>query len=194
MLVRWISLLTFIYLGLAFRTPAPEPSALYADRPLPGHTGGFDEPTCRACHFGEPLDAPGGALAFAGVPERYEPGETYRITVELKKPGMQRGGFQLAGRFAEGAGVGKQAGTWRPVDTERIAVTRVDSSDVEYAHHTPVGTTLVHPDSAKWTLEWTAPEEARGAVVFHAAANAANDDASAFGDFIYTQVARSRAP
>jgi hypothetical protein len=44
--------------------------------------------------------------------------------------------------------------------------------------------------SLDWTVEWEAPP-AGGAVIFHAAANAANDDSSPLGDFIYTVEARA---
>ncbi len=40
--------------------------------------------------------------------------------------------------------------------------------------------------AAHWRIRWTAPAHPRGAVVFHLAANAANDDESPLGDFIYT--------
>jgi hypothetical protein len=41
-------------------------------------------------------------------------------------------------------------------------------------------------------LRWTAPEEARWPVAAHVAANAANDDDSPLGDFVYTTAAGSR--
>ena len=66
-----------------------------------------------------------------------------------------------------------------------------------YAQHTEAGTVLTRPGTASWTVEWrapatTAPGGGATAVVFHAAANAANDDASEFGDFIYTASATTR--
>jgi hypothetical protein len=43
----------------------------------------------------------------------------------------------------------------------------------------------------RWTFRWTAPADAPGrAVVFHVAANAANDDDSPLGDFIYARALR----
>lgn len=169
------------------RTTAALP---YADQPLPAHTGGFGEPTCRQCHFGGELNPPEGALALEGVPEAYAPGETYRITVALTRAEMQRAGFQLAARFTEGARAGKQAGTLAPADTQRATITAEES--IQYAHHTPRGTDLSGNGAAQWTLTWTAPDTAAAPVAFHVAANAANDDASAFGDFIYAREARSR--
>lgn len=102
---------------------------------------------------------------------------------------MQRAGFQMTARLAEGPRSGEQAGAWRPLDDRvRIVAGRADtpardSAEVEYAQHTVAGTTLTAPDSARWALEWTAPESA-APVAVHVAANAANDDDSEFGDHI----------
>jgi hypothetical protein len=161
--------------------------ARYVTGPPPAHTGGFGEPTCYACHYDvEPNSGP-GSLVLRGLEAGYEPGVTRRITVELASPGMRRGGFELAARFATGAAAGQQAGTLRALD-ERAAVT--DSAGVQYAHHLEAGIDLAAPDTARWVLEWTAPEEGGGTVIFHIAANAANDDASPFGDLIFTDSVR----
>ncbi len=185
MFFRTIGLLALLSLGLAVRV-APEavPAHRYADRPPPAHTGGFGEPTCRACHFQHPLNVPGGTLVLDGLPEGYAPGERYRLTVRLQREGMQRSGFELAVRFAEGPAVGRQAGTLTAADTTRATITRADA--VQYVHHTVAGTALTDPNAAQWTLVWTAPDTS-APVIFHAVGNAANGDASAFGDFIYTQ-------
>ena len=63
---------------------------------------------------------------------------------------------------------------------------------VTYAQHTEAGTALTRPGTATWTVEWRPPAAGATSVVFHAAANAANDDASEFGDFIYTALATTR--
>ncbi|HUP00487.1 MAG TPA: choice-of-anchor V domain-containing protein [Gemmatimonadota bacterium] len=169
---------------------APIALTLYVDKPPPGTTGGFGEPTCHACHFDQPLDAPGGSLEIRGVPERYAPGRVYAITVELQREGAPQGGFQLAARFADGA----QAGALVPVD-DRVAVT--DSLGIRYAHHTAEG---VEPTPIRWTVTWRAPAAAGeagdgpardGDVLFHAAGNAANGDFSPLGDFVYTASART---
>jgi len=55
------------------------------DGPPVAHTGGFGEPTCQACHQGEPLNAPGGSLRIEGLPQRYEPGRAYTLTMVLRR-------------------------------------------------------------------------------------------------------------
>ena len=159
----------------------------YPDGPPPAHTGGFGEPTCQACHFDSPLDVPGGWLAVEGVPEVYRAGQSYRLTIQLTKPAMASSGFQLAARFADGT----QAGVLEAVD-DRVEVIQDDSSAVLYAQHTVAGTNLTAPDTARWMLTWTPPPGDTAAVLFHATANAANNDASAFGDFIYTVHVQSK--
>lgn len=159
--------------------------------PPPAHTGGFGEPTCHACHFEAPLNEPGGTLTLTGLPTAYLPGESYTLTAALTRPGMNSAGFQLAARFATGPRAGTQAGTLRPLD-DRSTLTIDGQPGVEYLHHTETGAGLQGPNSVHWTFEWIAPVEAlpdgSGAVVFHLVANAADGDASPFGDLIYTNV------
>jgi hypothetical protein len=43
-------------------------------------------------------------------------------------------------------------------------------------------------------IYWRAPSPSVGRIIFHAAANAANDDESALGDFIYTASRLAHSP
>lgn len=153
----------------------------YPDQPPLSHTGGFGEPTCQRCHFGAPLNALPGTLTLSGA-ETYESGRTYQVRVELERPGMRRAGFQLAARFSAGARAGRQAGALQATN-DRLEVV-VDSTGIQYAQHRHAGSTLRSPGHASWTIDWTAPD-AREPVVFHLVGNAANDDASEFGDYVY---------
>src|SRR5690606_28050781 len=138
--------------------------AAYRSGPPPAHTGGFGEPTCHACHQDYEPNSGKGAIRLLGLEPGYTPGAARRITVELTSPGMLRAGFELAVRYAAGEAAGKQAGELR-ASGERVAVT-TDSSGVQYAHHGAFGTDLAAPDTGRWMLEWTAPEDG-GDVVFH---------------------------
>jgi hypothetical protein len=160
-------------------------ATLYKDGPPPAHTGGFGEPTCRQCHADAELNDAGGSLVVAGAPGTYEPGRSYDLTVTLRRAGMLRAGFQLAVRFAEGDRAGTQAGTLAPAD-QCAKVLRDTLSGVLYAEHTLAGT-AVTGDSARWVLRWTAPGTSGHPIVLHVAANAANDDDSPFGDFVYAR-------
>ena len=154
-----------------------------ADGPPPAHTGGFGEPTCLACHFDGALNEPGGGLTVQGLPAHYTPGRVYALALTVARPRMRQGGFQLSARFAEGPAAGRQAGAFAVSGT---GVAMDVQEGIAYVRHTRPEASDV-PDSARWTFDWKAPEAAAGPVVFHAAANAADGDASPFGDFIYAR-------
>ena len=167
--------------------PATSPAAAYADGAPPGFSGGFGESSCDACHFESAVNAPPGRVTLTGIPERYASGQAYPITIALSRPGMMLGGFQFAARFENGGG---QAGTVAPGpgDGKRI---KVEAGTIQYANQRQAGTDLAEPGTATWTVVWTAPATA-GAVLFHVAANAADKDDAARGDYVYTAVATSR--
>lgn len=171
-------------LGLAgWALAAPPPSGggappVFAYGPPAGHTGGFGEPSCQACHLEFELNAMGGSLTLEGLPERWEPGRSYPVVVVLASSDMTMAGFQLSARFSDGA----PAGVLSAVG-DRVVV--VDSTGVPYAQHTPAGTDVESADLARWIVEWAAPATG-GAVTFNVAANSANGDNSPFGDLIYT--------
>jgi hypothetical protein len=171
-------------MGTVLRAPAPG----YAEGAPPGFSGGFGEQSCHGCHFEAEVNEKPGQLTIDGVPDRFAAGERYLLTIELSRPGMKMGGFQLAARMESG---GMQAGTIAPGpgETERIAVEL--QSGVQYASQRRPGTALAASDTARWTLVWTAPM-ATGPVQIHVAANAADNDESIRGDYVYTAVVRSR--
>lgn len=152
---------------------------------MPGMTGGFGEPTCRKCHLDNPPDAPGGTLALGGVPQTFEPGRAYVITIHLAREQMRRGGFEIGARFASGPARATQAGAWRPLD-DRVQIRPSQDGTLQFAQHTSGGTLAASRGEIEWQVEWTAPAAAGAPVQFNVAANASNDDASPLGDFIYT--------
>lgn len=160
---------------------------LYRDGPPFGFSGGFGEDHCQACHTGQKLNAEQGSLTIA-APEQYLPGETYDVTITLKRPGMALGGFQFTARFEEDS---TQAGTLSLPDGEQGRLKVVDDRGIQYAYHKRPGAQLTATDVARWTLRWTAPAGDR-TVLFNVAANSANGDEAQTGDFIYTARAQSR--
>lgn len=166
-------------------------AAAYVDGPPPARTGGFGEPTCVECHMGFEPDPPGGSVSIEGIPDRYVPGRRYRVTVRVEHPGARAAGFQLAARFADGPWAGVSAGTLAPLDG-RVRIVVSDTTGVAYAQHTRAGTRTVEDGAAVWRFAWTAPCAAAPAT-FHVAANAADDDASEFGDRIYLAETGSRS-
>jgi hypothetical protein len=162
----------------------------YAEGAPPGFSGGFKEESCHACHFHEEPNAAPGRVTIEGVPAAFAAGQRYTLTITLTRAGMKRAGFQLAGRFKDG---GAQAGTLAPSpgEGERVAVDGQGS--VQYAGQRQAGAAVSAGDTATWTVVWTAPERG-GPVSFQVAANAANGDGSAEGDFVYTAAAEAAPP
>ncbi|HSK17505.1 MAG TPA: choice-of-anchor V domain-containing protein [Longimicrobiales bacterium] len=153
------------------------------ERPPPAYTGGFSEPLCTECHLTADVNDGDGTLSVEGLPRWYEPGGTYLLTITLTQEYLTAAGFQMAVRLEAGRHAGRQAGSLAaaPADTGRVDVTTAGA--VQYVHHVYAGTMPVAPDTARWHVVWTAPDS--GTVVFHLAANAADDDDSPMGDMIY---------
>jgi hypothetical protein len=156
------------------------------DAPPLAHTGGFGEPTCLSCHGDGDLNEPGGTLAIEGLPARYQPGQRYALTVVITHPQLRVAGFELSARFESGPDSARQAGMLSATG-DSTAVSVDEASRVQYAHHLRPGTTPRAPGRARWTVTWTAPASASGPIVFHAAANGANDNDSPTGDYIYAR-------
>ena len=173
-------------IGVVTATACAVPFAgmAFVTGPDPGRTGGFGEMTCHECHWDNRINEPCGRLALLGIPTIYTPGERYLITVDLTHPELVLGGFQLAARFDGESSAGVNAGVLHSL-SELTARVFDDAGQVTYVQHTEAGATAANSGAARWTVEWTAPT-AGGAIIFHAAGNASNGDASVLGDFIYT--------
>jgi hypothetical protein len=170
-------------------TVRPVSSHGYASGAPPGFSGGFTEQSCDGCHFHAAPNTGPGRLALDGVPDRFVAGESYKVTISLTQPGMKLAGFQLTSRFKDD---GAQAGTLAkesPADA-RIAIDT--QAPVHYASQRREGADLVEPNVNRWTVIWTAPSSTR-AVVFHVAANGANGDERADGDYVYTVTRESQS-
>lgn len=159
----------------------PVSSHGYADGAPAGFSGGFTEQSCDACHFHAAPNTGPGRLAL-DVPDRFVAGETYRITIALTQPGMKLAGFQLTARFKDD---GSQAGTLAKDSAPDAHIGIEAQSGIQYAGQRREGAPVVMPEGSLWTVIWTAPSATR-TVVFHVAANAANGDERADGDYVYT--------
>ena len=153
---------------------------IHSNGPQPGHTGGFAEPTCRACHFDYALNEGDASIRIDSLPESYEPARTYTLRLVVHHAELKRAGFQLTARYEDGAA----AGTFEISDTARLRVQ--EAKGIAYLSHTAAGSRLVDRDSAVWRFNWLSPASDRR-IIFNAAVNVANDDASEFGDRIYTR-------
>lgn len=150
--------------------------------------GGFGGDTCLACHweFDEEED-PVGSLQLTGLPERWTPGTSYTLEIEVKRPGMVAGGFQLAARFAADTA---QAGTFLiPAhETERIAL--LQEGNLLFAQHMESGVPVDEGTGRiRWNVAWEAPPKAwpgDGEVVLNVSTVAGDGDRSQMGDYVYS--------
>ena len=156
------------------------------DAPPLAHTGGFGEPTCLACHMDGELNEAGGTLTIEGLPARYEAGRRYILTVMVTHPELRAAGFELSARYESGPDSARQAGALA-VGDDRAKVSTEETTRVQYAHHLRSGTTQLPAGSGRWTVAWTAPAASSGPVMFNVSANAANDNDSPMGDYIYAR-------
>lgn len=161
----------------------------FPDGPFPQLTGGFGEGTCLNCHKNYDLNAGralGGSFEIEGVPGTYEAGRSYTLRVIISQPGQRRWGFELSSRFA---GDGGQAG--RLQSTDDLTQIR-PAGGVQYIEHTEEGSRNGTADGpVAFEFSWTAPDPARGPVLFNAAGNAANGNDNPDGDYVYTAGAYS---
>jgi hypothetical protein len=162
----------------------------FKEGPYPNVTGGFGEQSCHLCHLDNPVNAPGGSVEISGVPPSYVAGETYSITVTVTRSGLQRGGFEIAARYASGRHKGRQAGTWRIEDRRAQLIPGAVDKALTFVQHNLAGSRTTTTGSNTWTIEWTAPATATAPVQFNVAANASNNDDSPLGDYIYLKMVR----
>ena len=171
---------------IGFSLPDNKPGFFFDDL-NPDHldgpfTGGFGELTCHNCHFDYDINMQGGRLVLDGISEPYIPKKVYQITVTVESERLRNGGFQMTARFEDGT----QAGSfdWQG---DKLMFTPSISDQVMYLQHSVNGTRPTSNQQISWTFSWRAPAETNSPVIFNIAANAGNDDDSAFGDWIYVK-------
>jgi len=156
--------------------------AAFENGPPPGHSGAPGQPDCTICHFGNDANTEGGSVKLDGVPATYQDGQQYAISVTLEHNVLLIGGFQLAIQDIVGNPAGKLAAN--PGDEEIMSI-----SGNSYIHHIKPRRRREDVSGIRWTVVWTAPDGNRELII-SVAAVAANDDASALGDSVYTAAAR----
>lgn len=136
--------------------------------------------TCVACHSSFALNSGQGSLRLANLPEAYEPGETYRLAVELADPNARRWGFELTALDDQN----RLAGTIRLVNQQTTQLSG-GGNRPQFLKHTRNGTAAGQANGASWEFDWTAPQNDIGVVSFYYAGNAANNNGGTSGDRIY---------
>ncbi len=152
----------------------------YVSGPPPGYTGAPSEQTCSRCHSGPP---PTGQFTIV-VPQSYEPGQTYQITVQhaTSDTSRRRWGFQLTGLTTDNTRAGTLQSTSGFTSVIQGAVAGGVRQNIQ---HNISGTFPGQSGGAFWTFDWIAPPSNVGPVTFYAAGNQANNNGATSGDQIY---------
>lgn len=141
------------------------------------------------CHESFAANSGPGSITI-DVPDGYEPGLSYAITVNVAQAGQLRWGFQLTALDE----LLDKAGTLAPSDA--TTKTQDELPPRQYITHNDEGggTAAGQPNGNSWTFQWTAPDTNVGPVTLWAAGNAANNNDESSGDYIYTTSATLSAP
>ena len=174
---RYMILLSAMMLTLAL---AVEDGAAFSGGPPDGHAGNPpNQLTCVACHGDFPLNSGNGQLELVGVPGTIGVGQTYRLTVRLNDPGQSRWGFELTVINAQN----ESSGTIVVTDPDSTQLSDNPAPAPDYLKHTSAGTRRGTAGPREWSFDWIAGGDSQ--VEFYVAGNAANNDGTTFGDFIY---------
>jgi len=154
-----------------------DPSGVPSSRGVPVDDGRLRRAELPPVSLRQPGRRPTGHLAVSGVPDAYAAGSEYVLKIALRRPGLSRGASRSRrGRLRPPR---RLAGRQVVAGDDRVQVVRdPDHPSIDYAQHTTTGTRAAGEGELAWTVRWIAPERAGDQVVFHVAANAANDDAS----------------
>jgi hypothetical protein len=147
-----------------------------------GYTGApGDNGNCTACHTGTP-NSGGGSVNVTGIPNAYQPGQQYNVTVTVQQTARTRFGFQLTAIDSNG----NRAGTLESLGGDTSLNPVSGQGGRQYIQHTQQGTSQNVNNGRSWQVRWTAPATGIGQVRFFVAGNAANNNGNETGDSIYT--------
>jgi uncharacterized protein (TIGR03437 family) len=154
--------------------------------PEPARTGAPGELTCNmaGCHNSFTTNSGGGTLSLTGLPASYTPNQEINLTVTLSQANRAAYGFEITALDEQN----RRAGELIVTDTSRTQrITGVVGGNLrEYITHNFNGATPSGAGQGSWNLRWKAPAQSVGRVTFYIAGNAANNNGSPDGDFIYT--------
>lgn len=152
--------------------------------PPDGRTGAPEDGLCISCHSSFDPNSGDGNLQII-IPDAVAPGQPTTITVVLEDPGQSRWGFEMTVINSVWDGVG----TFTITDAVNTQLSDNAEPARDYVKHTATGTYAGTTDGpVEWSVEYTPsinfPDESYFEV--YVAANAANNDGSTTGDYIYT--------
>jgi len=132
------------------------------------------------CHNSFRLNDGDGELSIEGLPAEYEPGEIYNLTINLHNPNSSRWGFEITALTEQEL----RGGNFILVNDRETELSDPGGQEPQYVKQLRQGT-FAGNRSASWRVDWQAPEIETGTIWFFAAGNAANNNGSPAGDYIY---------
>jgi hypothetical protein len=134
--------------------------------------------TCVQCHSSFDLNSGNGELNINEL-TGYVPGEVVTFEVSLSDEGQSRWGFELTILDDND----DMAGGLIIIDDDLTQLS--DNDDLpDFVKHTRDGT-FVGTNSGTWFFDWQTPSAGTGNVTIYLAGNAANNNSSTSGDYIY---------
>jgi hypothetical protein len=150
------------------------------------HSGAPGEETClhSGCHSGNAMNSSGGSMTItSNMPGwMYTPGQTYQISVTLKRTGQKVFGLDMVALKSDGSNGGTFTIT-NKLETQILNATVSGKSRANVTHVKDGGKAN---DTKVFMVDWKAPATNTGAITFYAAGNAANASGTVSGDYIYT--------
>lgn len=154
----------------------------------PSTTGGPSEQTCAqsGCHSSASVDPGTGVntLIFPTADSTYVPGQTYSITLGVKKTGITKFGFEfVALEDSNETSTGQLVVT--DANRTHIISGTINGKTRKYMTHSTDGTPALTTDSTNWSFDWTAPSSNVGTITFYYITNCTNDNGANTGDALY---------
>jgi hypothetical protein len=156
-----------------------------SDNGKAGATGSPGEQSCSQsnCHTGSTDNSMGGSVTLTStdlINWEYTPGQTYTLTATVSQQGRSLFGIGLEALLPSGA----NAGTLTPgTGTTTKNATIAGNSRKNIVHNMNAGATA---NAHSFTFTWTAPATDVGPITMYFAGNAANNNGTKTGDYIYT--------
>ncbi len=141
--------------------------------------------TCYACHNSYAANSGGGFIRLDGLPSRYQPGQSYDLTLVLYDQNQYtaRWGFELTARHANMT----NAGTLVITDALNTQLSQERENSPIFIKQTLTGNFSGTRGSVTWRFGWIAPPSGSGAVVFYYAGLAANGNSNVRNDYVYNR-------
>lgn len=184
-----IALLTGAFAMTVLVSSRPEGDVPLSSGAPIGSTNAPGELTCgkAGCHTGDDnINTGSGVLSISSQQDisKYIPGATYDITVSLEQSGIDRFGYSVT-VLDENS---NKAGTLTVTDAARTQIFQgaQQFTGRDYMTYRMIGTNPYSKNKGQWSFKWTAPATNVGKITFYAAGIAANNDATHYGDQVYT--------